>query len=213
MGTLDTGELAKEVAFIPKVDMGWFLRSKIFKSYIYKSLDKNSKLDAEDSVDTPVVLGVVGDLSVFTPNDFTRGGDEAQFGDVDFEYCTACDDAELSVHSGAGIFLDADDVEAEGGLEFWMGDVSLLEAEAHGADEAFVFRGLSSEAFADIRDLGDHALPLLFLALSCLDDLEHLVVGDGAHLWQWYGPFATLLLAFLFQGIREYFRSRSYLTV
>ena len=59
----------------------------------------------------------------------------------------------------------------------------------HGSDETLVFRRLSGEAVANKAHFGDHSLPGFLLPLSRLDDLEHLRLSLGSHLWQGHLPF------------------------
>lgn len=54
-------------------------------------------LNKKNSVDAAVVLAVVCDLSPSTPNDLAACGDEAEFGNVDFDDGTLGEDAELCV--------------------------------------------------------------------------------------------------------------------
>ena len=125
------------------------------KPFFFK---KGKKSNKKDSVDAAVVLGVVGHLGILAPNDLPAGGDEAEVAHVDLDDRTLGDHAELCVHGGLGVLLDADDIQVERTLELRVGHVSLCETECHRSDETLVFRRLPSEPLPDKSDLCDHTL-------------------------------------------------------
>lgn len=61
-----------------------------------------STLYQQDTVDAALVLRVVGDLSVATPNDLATGSDETQLADVDLDNGTLGKDTQLRVHRVLG---------------------------------------------------------------------------------------------------------------
>jgi len=74
------------------------MHKKHLKFWKRRSLVKDRPvLHKQHRVDTAVVLTVVCDLGPATPDDLAAGGDEAEFGDVDFDDCAFCEDAELCV--------------------------------------------------------------------------------------------------------------------
>lgn len=160
-------------------------------------------LHTENGIDASVVLRIVCDLGVFTPYNFARIGHEPKLRDINLNDSPARYDTELGEHLAAWILLDADNVQAEGGLELRVSNVGLLKAQAHRANKALIFGGLSGEALANIGDLGNHAFPLLFLTLARLNNLEHLVLGNGPDLWERDVPLARLFLALLLEGVAE----------
>lgn len=72
-------------------------------------------------IDTAVVLGVVGNLGPFTPDDFAVGGDHTQLGDVDFEDRSLGQDTELSVQRVLGVLFDGEDGQLHGDSHFRAG--------------------------------------------------------------------------------------------
>jgi hypothetical protein len=72
-------------------------------------------------VDTAVVLGHVGNLGPFTPDNLTGGSDETQFGDVDFDDGTLGQDTQLGVKRVVGVLLDGEDGQLNGDTEFGAG--------------------------------------------------------------------------------------------
>lgn len=69
-------------------------------------------------IDTSVVLGVVGNLGPFTPDNLAVGGDHTQLGDVDFEDRSLGQDTELSVQGVLGVLLDGEDGQLHGDGHF-----------------------------------------------------------------------------------------------
>ena len=105
-----------------------------------------------------------------------------------------------------------------------MRDIGLLDTKRGRTDETLEFgrfpgkvlkspQGISPNAIlaekgrrthlSDKGSLGDHALPSLALALSGLEDLEHLVLGDTSDLGERDGKLAGLFLALLLDRRRE----------
>lgn len=162
-----------------------------------------SRRKKKDGVDATIVFGVVGDLSVFTPNHLTSGGGHAEFGNVDFDDGTFGQNTQLGVEGALRILLDTDDGQVERGLEFWVGDVRLVVTETHGTNETLELGWLSCEALSDKGGFGDHTLPPFLLALSGLDDLEGFVFGDTSHLGQGNRVAGGLVLSPLLDGGRE----------
>lgn len=64
----------------------------------------------EDSIYTPIVLRIVGDLGVLSKDDLSSCSDHTQLGDVDLNDGTLGEDTKLSVHGGLGVLLDAEDL-------------------------------------------------------------------------------------------------------
>jgi hypothetical protein len=57
----------------------------------------NPCLNQQDSVQTAIVLGVVGDLGITAPDDFAACSDETQFANVDLNNGTLGEDTELRI--------------------------------------------------------------------------------------------------------------------
>jgi hypothetical protein len=72
---------------------------------------------------------------------------------------------QLSVHGRRRVPLDPDDRQVEGGAQLRMGDVSLLESETRGPDEALELRRLPGEILRHEADLCHQSFPR-FTALS-----------------------------------------------
>ncbi|KAI6759013.1 hypothetical protein HG531_014009 [Fusarium graminearum] len=148
-----------------------------------------SVLYQKNTVDAALVLWVIGDLSVATPNNLSTSGDQTKFADVDLDDGTLCQDTELSLNGNA---------------KLGVCDVGLLVTETHGADEALVLGVASSEVGSDKGGLGDHALPGLLLdLLSGLDNLEHLLLADTADLGQGDGKLGSLLGSLVLDSTAE----------
>ena len=78
-----------------------------------------------------------------------------------------------------------------------MSDMGLLEAQAHGTDEALQLGGLARKVVAHKRGLGDHTLPGILLALAGLDRAEGFVLCNTTHLGQRDRIAGRLVLAAL----------------
>jgi len=102
-----------------------------------------------------------------------------------------------------GFFLTPNDWQAEGGLQFGMGHMCLVEPEAHRSDEPLELRRLSRKILADESHFGDHSFPTLSPRLPRVHHLERLGVADRAHFRQGNVVFASFFLAFLFYGVGE----------
>lgn len=50
------------------------------------------------------------------------------------------------------------------------------------SDKALIFRGLACKALTNVRDLCDHALPLLLFPFASSEDLEHFILCHWPHL-------------------------------
>jgi len=72
---------------------------------------------------------VVCDLSVFAPNSFSTGCGQAQISGVDLDDGALGDDVEAGLEFTLRILLDAQDVEAESGLQLWVCHVGFLHPE------------------------------------------------------------------------------------
>ena len=89
----------------------------------------------------------------------------------------------------------------------------LLETKTCWSDEALVLWRLAGEALADEGHLGDHALPLVLLALTCGQHAEHFGIGDGLHLGDGNTPFAGLFFTLLLDGVTENLGTRDTFTI
>lgn len=69
-------------------------------------------------VDTAVVLGVVGNLGPFSPDDLAIGGDHTQLGDVDLDDCSLGQDSELCVQRVLRVLLDGQNGQLDGNGHF-----------------------------------------------------------------------------------------------
>ena len=173
-----------------------------------------SILYQKDTVDAALVLRVVGDLGVTTPDNLSTSSDKTKFADVDLDNGTLGQNTQLSVKRVLGVLLDADDGQLNGNAKLGMCDVGLLVTETHGSDEALVLGVASSEVGSDKGRLGDHALPGLFLdLLSGLDNLEHLLFTDTSDLGQGHGKLGSLLGSLVLDSAAESLGSRRVGTV
>ena len=66
-------------------------------------------LDQENGIDAAVVLGIVGHLGIFAPDNLASGGDKTELGHVDFQHGSLGDNAELGVEGRLRILLDTND--------------------------------------------------------------------------------------------------------
>jgi len=78
--------------------------------------DDGLGVDEEDGVDATVVLGVVGHLSIFSPDNFAPRGNKAQLADVHLDNGSLCDDTKGGIHGTARVLLDANHRQTKGGL-------------------------------------------------------------------------------------------------
>ena len=68
----------------------------------------------------------------------------------------------MRIECGLRVLFNAENGELEGGFQFRMGHVGLLEPEPSRANEPFIFRRLSCEILADESHLVDFAFPGFF---------------------------------------------------
>ena len=69
-------------------------------------------------VDTAVVLGSVGHLGPFTPDNFTGSGNETQLGNVDFDNGSLGQDTQLGIERVLGVLLDGQNGKLNSDSEF-----------------------------------------------------------------------------------------------
>lgn len=69
-------------------------------------------------IDTAVVLGHVGNLCPFTPDNLAGGGDETQLGDVDLDNGTLRQNTQLGEEGVVGVLLDGEDGQLNSHTEF-----------------------------------------------------------------------------------------------
>ena len=113
----------------------------------------------QHSIDHAVVLGLIGDLRVLAPDDLAALGDETELADVHLDDGTFGHDAERREQCRARVLLDANDWQAEGGLQLRMSHVRFRVAQRHWSNEALEFGRLAREILADEAGLGHHSLP------------------------------------------------------
>ena len=162
-------------------------------------------LNQQYGVDASIILGMICDLGVLSPDNFPAGRDQAQFADVHFDDGALGEDAELAVHWALRVLLDGDDGQLEGGLQFRVGHVYFLHAEGGGADETLHLRGVAGESLAHKRGFRYHALPALLLSLTGLHYFENFVLGQAFDLRQGDTPLARLFFALLLHHVRQDF--------
>lgn len=162
----------------------------------------------QNGIDASIILRVVGNLGILSPNNFARLCDQTQLRDVDLEHRSLRDDTQTGEHRRAGILLNSDNGQMEGGPEFRMRDMRLLHAQRHRPNESLKLGRLTGEILADKRDLRYHSLPGLPPGLARLQHLKHLGIGLGANLRNRHIPLARLFLSLLFDHIRKYFGAR-----
>mmetsp|Transcript_15303 Transcript_15303/g.43764 ORF Transcript_15303/g.43764 Transcript_15303/m.43764 type:complete len:306 (+) Transcript_15303:253-1170(+) len=167
----------------------------------------------QEGIDAPVDVRVVCDLGVLRPDDLPCLRHEAELGNVDLDDGAFRDDSQGGVQLGLRVLFHAHHVEAEGHLQFRVGDVRLLEPERGGPDVALVLGWLPCEVVADKGDLVDDALPSLLLPLPGAEDLEHLVLCHGLHLRDWHLPLPGLLLPLLLDHVGQHLRPPHLLAV
>jgi len=69
-------------------------------------------------INAAIVLGSVGNLSVFTPSNLSSGCDDTEFRYVDFDDCTLRKDTELRVERVLRVFLDGKNGQLDGDGHF-----------------------------------------------------------------------------------------------
>lgn len=144
--------------------------------------------------------------SITTPHDLSTSRHQTQLRDVDLDDGTLGQHTKLCVQRVLGVLLDGDDGQLDGNAELGVGDVCLLVAQTHGADEALVLDRTTREPGTHEGGLGDHALPtLLGGLLARLDDAEHLLLADTLDLGQRNGEAGGLLVTLLLDGRGEGF--------
>ena len=75
----------------------------------------------KNSVDTAIVLGVVGDLGILSEDYLASGSDHTQLRDIDFYHCTLGQYTQLCIHRGLRVLLDAEYLQLERRLEVGYG--------------------------------------------------------------------------------------------
>lgn len=86
-----------------------------------------------------------------------------------------------------------------------MGDVGFLVAQRHWSDEPLHLYWFSRETLSDKRSLRHHTLPCLALALSSLENLEHLVFRNASNFGKRYSVFGRLVFPLLLDGAGQSF--------
>jgi hypothetical protein len=158
------------------------------------------EIHTQDGVDTAVVFWIICDLGILSKDDFAASRNHSQLGYIHLYNGTLGHDAKLGVHGRLRVFLDANDLQLEGGLQIrctsntsgseifrrsvdlTMSDVGLFVPEGHRSNKAFHLDWLSRKGFANKRGFGHQTFPRLGFALPGLDNLEHLVLGYPADL-------------------------------
>lgn len=69
-------------------------------------------------IDTAVVLGSVGNLGPFTPDNFTGSGNKTQLGHVDFDNGSLGQDTQLGIEGVLGVLLDGENGKLNSDSEF-----------------------------------------------------------------------------------------------
>jgi hypothetical protein len=94
------------------------------ESYHYRMAAQVSKrhvgmeeIRTQNGVYTPVVFWIVRDLGILSKDDFATSRDHSQLGYIHLYNGTFGHDAELRIHWRLRIFLDANDLQLEGGLQ------------------------------------------------------------------------------------------------
>lgn len=101
------------------------------------------------------------------------------------------------------VFLHANDVEEESGLQFRVGNVRLLIPQTGGPNESLVFGRLSGVVFGNEGGFVDDSLPGLSAPLPSFDDREHLGLGHRLDLGNGHLPFACIFLSLLLDHVRQ----------
>ena len=180
----------------------------------------------QHSINTPIHLTIIRHLRPPAPHDLPPRRHDAQLADIDLDDGPLGQHPELRVQRVLRVFFDGDDGQLDRDAEFGVGDVGFFVAEAHGADEPFVFDGAAGEAGADEGGFGYHAFPaggcmlvlggtqdggegrggekgggmgLPFLCgfLPCFYDFEHFFLTDALHLRQRHTELRRLLRPFV----------------
>lgn len=168
-----------------------------------------STLHQQDTVDAALILRVVSNLGIATPDDLSTSGYETKFADVDLDNGTLGQNTQLGVERVLRVLLDADDGELDSDTKLGVCDIGLLITETHRSNEALMLGVASSEVGSDKGRLGNHALPSLLLdLLTGLDNLEHLLLADTSDLGQGNGKLGRLLSSLVLDGTAESLGSR-----
>ena len=89
----------------------------------------------------------------------------------------------------------------------------FLKSETSGSDEPFELGRLSGKVLVHECHFVNHSLPSLLPPFAGPEDLEHLIVRHGLHLFNRHFPLASLLLPFLLDHITQYLRSIHFVSV
>mmetsp|Transcript_1247 Transcript_1247/g.1776 ORF Transcript_1247/g.1776 Transcript_1247/m.1776 type:complete len:275 (-) Transcript_1247:192-1016(-) len=170
-------------------------------------------LNQQHPIYTTIILRVICDLRVFTPNHFSSRCDQAQLADIYLDNGSFGEYSKLRVHVSIGVLLNTNDVQLKCTLELGVRDVGLGEAHSGGPDEPLVLWRLSCEPLTHKSCLGDHSLPGLLHPLARAQHLEHLVLSNGPHLGKRNFPLPSFLLPLLLDCVTQYFSSCRLLTI
>lgn len=145
----------------------------------------------QHSINTPIHLTIIRHLRPPAPHDLPPRRHDPQLADIDLDDGPLGQHPELRVQRVLRVFFDGDDGQLDGDAEFGVGDVGFFVAEAHGADEAFVFDGAAGEAGADEGGFGYHAFPagVRMLVLGGTQDGGEGMGGEGEKGEGWVYPF------------------------
>lgn len=72
----------------------------------------------DSRINTTVILGGVGHLGPFTPDNLTGGGNKTQLGNVDFDNRSLGQNTQLSVERVLGVLLDGKDGQLNSDSKF-----------------------------------------------------------------------------------------------
>jgi len=172
-----------------------------------------SALHEQDSVDASIILWVVSDLCILSPDNLTTGGDKAELRDVHLNHCSLGDDTELGEKGRAGVLLNPDNGQLEGGLQLRVCHVGLLDTQTGGPDETFELWRLAGETVANEGALGDHTLPGLLALLAGGDGLEDFILGNASDGRKRNVPLASLLLSLLLDHVAQHLAAVLLITV
>jgi hypothetical protein len=83
-------------------------------------------------IDTTVILGGVGHLGPFTPDNLTGSGNKTQLGNVDFDNGSLRQDTQLGIERVLGVLLDGQDGQLDGDSKLGTGEKKLVSNHSQG---------------------------------------------------------------------------------
>lgn len=97
----------------------------------------------QHSINTSIILWVVGNLSVFSPDNFTSLCYETKLRNINLDNSTLCDDSQAGIHCTLRVLLNSQNVQLECGFKLRMSYMCSFESEATWSNKSFELWRLS----------------------------------------------------------------------